>query len=77
VRPGSTQEVAQVVRLCAEHGTPLVPQGATPGSWAAACPTAPAARWCCRLQRMNRIRAIDPANLTMTVDAGCVQQHQP
>ncbi len=27
------------------------------------------------LTRLNRVRAIDPANLTMTVDAGCILQN--
>ena len=46
VRPGSTAEVAGVVRACARHGVAIVPQGAIPAWWAAACPT-PVAPRCC------------------------------
>ena len=74
VRPGSTQEVAQVVRLCAEHDTPLVPQGGNTGLVGGGVPDGSGSQVVLSLQRMNRIRAIDPANLTMTVDAGCVLQ---
>ena len=74
VRPGSTQEVAQVVRLCAEHGTSLVPQGGNTGLVGGGVPDGSGSQVVLSLQRMNRIRAIDPANLTMTVDAGCVLQ---
>ena len=45
-RPGTTEEVAQVMRLCAEHRVAVVPQGATPAWSAPRCPT-PAARSCC------------------------------
>jgi FAD/FMN-containing dehydrogenase len=47
VRPGSTEEVAAVVRLCREAGVALVPQGATPASAAAPCPMPRARRSCC------------------------------
>ena len=44
VRPGSTEEVAQVVRACARTGTSLVPQRGNAGL--ARCPTTAAPRWC-------------------------------
>ncbi|MFZ4650460.1 MAG: FAD-binding oxidoreductase [Rubrivivax sp.] len=74
VRPGSTHEVAEVVRLCAEHGVSIVPQGGNTGLVGGGVPDDSGRQVVLSLQRMNRIRAIDPANLTMTVDAGCVLQ---
>ncbi len=47
VRPGSTEEVAAVVRLCHDAGVALVPQGATPGCAADRFRTLPVDRWCC------------------------------
>ena len=74
VRPGSTDEVAAVVRICAAHATPIVPQGGNTGLVGGSTPDASGAQIVLSLMRMNRIRAIDAANLTMTVDAGCVLQ---
>lgn len=74
VRPGSTAEVAAVMRLCAQHGTPLVPQGGNTGLVGGGVPDASGQQLLLNLGRMNRIRSIDRANLTMTVDAGCILQ---
>jgi FAD/FMN-containing dehydrogenase len=75
VRPGSTEEVAAVVRLCAAAGTPIVPQGGNTGLVVGGVPDASGREVVLSLTRMNRVRAIDAANLTMTVDAGCVLQN--
>ena len=74
VRPGSTAEVAAVVRACAAHGVALVPQGGNTGLVGGSVPDDSGAQVLLSLGRMRRIRAIDSANLTMTVDAGCVLQ---
>ncbi len=74
VRPGNTEEVAAVVRACAAHGTPLVPQGGNTGLVGGSITDDSGTQVLLSLARMNRVRAIDPANLTMTVDAGCVLQ---
>ncbi len=74
VRPGSTEEVAAVVRACAAHDTPLVPQGGNTGLVGGSVTDGSGTQVLLSLGRMNRVRAIDPANLTMTVDAGCVLQ---
>lgn len=75
VRPGSTQEVAAVVRACAETGTPIVPQGGNTGLVGGSTPDASGTQLVLSLSRMTKVRAIDDANLTMTVDAGCVLQN--
>jgi FAD/FMN-containing dehydrogenase len=74
VRPGTTEEVAEVVRACARHGAAIVPQGGNTGLVGGSVPDASGTQVLLSLQRMNRVREIDAANLTMTVDAGCVLQ---
>jgi len=74
VRPGSTEEVAAVVRLCREHGTSLVPQGGNTGLVGGGVPDDSGRQLLLSLGRMQRIRRIDADNLTVTVEAGCVLQ---
>ncbi|RVT54305.1 FAD-binding oxidoreductase [Rubrivivax albus] len=74
VRPGSTGEVAAVVRACAAHGTPLVPQGGNTGMVGGGVPDASGRQVVLSLQRMNRLRRLDADNLTLTVEAGAVLQ---
>lgn len=69
-RPASTEEVAAVVRLCAEHNVPVVPQGGNTGLVGGA--VSDAGSLILSTARLNRIRAIDPVNFTMTVEAGCI-----
>jgi D-lactate dehydrogenase (cytochrome) len=72
VRPGTTAEVAAVVKACAETRTAIVPQGGNTGLCGGATPDASGKQVIVSLGRMNRIRGIDPLNNTMTVEAGCV-----
>ena len=72
VKPSKTAEVAQVVRLCAETRTAIVPQGGNTGLCGAATPDASGSQVVLNLSRMNRIREVDSRNNTMTVEAGCV-----
>ncbi|MCW2241096.1 FAD-binding oxidoreductase [Azospirillum canadense] len=71
VRPASTAEVAAVVRLCAEHRVPLVPQGGNTGVVGGAIPDASGRSVVLSLSRMNQIRALDRHDGAITVDAGC------
>ena len=75
VRPGSTQEVAAVVKVCAAAGTPIVPQGGNTGLVVGGVPDDSGTQIVLSMTRMNAVRAIDPANLTITVEAGCVLQN--
>lgn len=70
VRPASTEEVAAVVRLCAEHEVPIVPQGGNTGLVGGAVSNSGSI--ILSTARLNRIRAIDPVNYTITVEAGCI-----
>src|SRR6185503_13134133 len=72
VRPASTPEVSQVVALCAAEGIAVVPQGGNTGLVGGSVPTGTRREIVLSLGRMNRIRALDPLNDTITVEAGCV-----
>ena len=72
VRPGCTAEVAAAVRACAQAGVAIVPQGGNTGLVVGGVPDASGQQVVLSLQRMNAIRALDPANLTLTLEAGCV-----
>jgi len=74
VRPATAQEVASVVRACAAAGAPIVPQGGNTGLVVGGVPDTSGTQVVLSLQRMNAIRAVDPENLTMTVEAGCILQ---
>ena len=78
VRPGATPEVVDVVRLCAQHQKPLgisiVPQGGNTGLVIGSIPDETGRQIVLSMQRMNTVRAVDAANLTMTMDAGCILQ---
>jgi len=69
VRPASTAEVAAVVQICAETKLPIVPQGGNTGLVGGGVPPEDGHNIVLALGRMNRIRAIDPVNFTMTVEA--------
>ncbi|MBL8403016.1 MAG: FAD-binding oxidoreductase, partial [Dechloromonas sp.] len=71
VRPGSTAEVAAVVRACTEAGVAIVPQGGNTSLCGAATPDATGAAVVLSLGRLNRILAVDTGNNTITVEAGC------
>ena len=74
VRPATTAEVAAIVKACAAAGASIVPQGGNTGLVGGSTPDASGTQVLLSLQRMNKVRAIDAANLTMTVEAGCVLQ---
>jgi FAD/FMN-containing dehydrogenase len=72
VRPASTAEVSRVVELCAREGVALVPQGGNTGLVGGSVPSGSGREVVLALARMNRIRALDALNDTVTTEAGCV-----
>ncbi|MDM7942546.1 MAG: FAD-binding oxidoreductase [Hydrogenophaga sp.] len=74
VRPGNTTEVAAVVKACAGAAVSIVPQGGNTGLVVGSVPDASGSQVVLSLMRMNAVRDVDAANLTMTVEAGCVLQ---
>jgi FAD/FMN-containing dehydrogenase len=72
VRPANTAEVARVVAACARERIAIVPQGGNTGLSGGATPTGKGREVVLALGRLNRIRALDRLNDTLTVEAGCV-----
>ncbi|WP_306227393.1 FAD-binding oxidoreductase [Bosea beijingensis] len=70
VRPGSTAEVAELVKLAAETGTVLVPQGGNTGLVGGQIPISEGKEVILSLQRLDKIRAVDTDGDTMIVEAG-------
>jgi FAD/FMN-containing dehydrogenase len=70
VLPGTTDEVSRILRICAEAGMSVVPQGGNTGL----CGGAVAAQGevLLSLKRMNRIREVDALNGTLVAEAGCI-----
>jgi FAD/FMN-containing dehydrogenase len=71
VTPANADELARVVKACAAAGVPMVPQGGNTSLCGAATPDASGRAVLLNLSRLNRIRAVDPQNNTITVEAGC------
>ncbi|QEL23150.1 FAD-binding oxidoreductase [Bosea sp. F3-2] len=70
VRPGSTAEVAELVKLAAETGTTLVPQGGNTGLVGGQIPIAEGREVILSLQRLDKVRTVDTDGDTMIVEAG-------
>jgi FAD/FMN-containing dehydrogenase len=75
VRPASTAEVSQVVTACAAAHASIVPQGGNTGLVVGSTPDESGSQVVLSLLRMNAVRSLDPDNLTITVEAGCVLQN--
>ena len=74
VRPGSTDEVSRVVKLCHDNGVAIVPQGGNTGLMGGATPWPTHQGILLSLGRMNHVLNVDPVGYSMTVEAGCVLQ---
>ena len=72
--PASTAEVSELVKLCARHGVPIVPQGGNSGMAGGATPDASGAAMLLSLRRMNTIRSIDADAGQAVCDAGVILQ---
>src|SRR5579872_5089400 len=70
IRPANTEELAAVVRVCAEAHAPIVPQGGNTSMVGGATPAEDGDEFVLSTSRLTRIRDIDPIDLTMTLDAG-------
>jgi FAD/FMN-containing dehydrogenase len=80
VRPANTAEVAAVLAACTQsraagHDVSIVPQGGNTGLVVGSTPDGSGTQIVLSLQRMNAVRSIDSANMTITVDAGCILQN--
>lgn len=72
--PASTEEVAALVRLCAAHGVPIVPQGGNSGMSGGATPDTEGTSLLLSLRRMNAISRIDAESRRVTCQAGVILQ---
>jgi FAD/FMN-containing dehydrogenase len=70
--PSTTEEVAEIVRLAAEHRVPLVPQGGNTGMSAGATPPADGSALLLSMRRMNRIRSVSADDRLAVAEAGVV-----
>ena len=72
--PTSTEEVAQFVRLCAEHGVPIVAQGGNSGMSGGATPDDTGDSVILSLRRMTAIRHLEKDSMQITCEAGVILQ---
>jgi FAD/FMN-containing dehydrogenase len=73
--PGSTAEVAALVKLCAEHGVPIVPQGGNSGMAGGATPDSSGTAIILSLRRLDRIRSLSSEAGQAVCEAGVILQH--
>lgn len=78
VRPASTEEVSQVVKICRKHGVAIVPQSGNTGLVGGGVPRNAFGdnRPCVILSvaRMNKLISVDPLRYSVTAEAGCIVQ---
>lgn len=74
LKPGTVEEVSAIMALASETGTAIVPQSGNTGHVGGQTPREGGSDVLLSLSRLNRIREVDVAANTMTVDAGCILQ---
>jgi FAD/FMN-containing dehydrogenase len=75
VRPGDTAQVAAVMAYCAAKALPVIPQGGNTGACGGGVPLGDGRAVVLSTERMTRIRQLDAANFTVTVESGCILAH--
>src|SRR5271166_747786 len=70
IRPGTTEELAAVVKFCAQFSAPIVPQGGNTSMVGGAVPNEDGSELVLSTARLNRIRDLDQADMTLTIEAG-------
>lgn len=70
--PQCTRDVALILQHCHAAGIGVIPQSGNTGLVGGAAPDASGEQLILSLRRMNRIRAVDADNGTLTAEAGCV-----
>lgn len=72
--PATTDELSDLVKLCSEHGVPIVPQGGNSGMCGGATPDGSGKDILLSLRRMDAIRRLDPESRQIVCEAGVVLQ---
>jgi FAD/FMN-containing dehydrogenase len=75
LQPQNAQELAVAVKWAYANDVALVPQGGNTGLAGGATPDSQGRTLVISLSRMNKVRAIDTVNNTITVEAGCILQN--
>ncbi|MFO1426115.1 MAG: FAD-binding oxidoreductase [Steroidobacteraceae bacterium] len=70
--PRDVADVARILAYCNEHGIGVVPQGGNTSYCGGATPDESGTQLLLSLRRLRAIRALDPADYSMTVEAGCL-----
>ncbi|HYA79444.1 MAG TPA: FAD-binding oxidoreductase, partial [Methylocystis sp.] len=70
VKPDDTRQVAQILALCNDQGVGVVPQGGNTGLVGGQTPDSSGREIILSLQRLSRVRAVDPTGDTLTIEAG-------
>jgi len=72
ILPKSTEEMSQVVKICARTNTKIVPQGGNTSLVGGSIPFESGDEIIISTKRMNKIRSVDLKGGTLVVDAGCI-----
>ncbi|WP_416798374.1 FAD-binding oxidoreductase [Ciceribacter azotifigens] len=72
LKPGSTEEVAAILKLASATGTPIVPAGGRTGLVGGQVPRQESRDVVLSLERMNRVREVDTVGDVIVVDGGCI-----
>lgn len=72
LRPANTEEVSAVMAYAYEHDLKIVPQGGNTGLVGGQIPQETGDELVLSLQRLNKIRAVDPLGFTLTAEAGVI-----
>ncbi len=70
--PASTQEVADVLKICHKHKVAVFPQGGNTSTCLGAVPDMSGFSIVLSLSRMNKIISVDPLDSSITAEAGCI-----
>ena len=72
LKPKNTEEVSKILKLCNEYNIKVVPQGGRTGLCGGTIPSENGQEIILSLERMNKIKDLNEANFTITVEAGCI-----
>ena len=72
LKPGTVEEVSAILKLASETGTPIVPQSGNTGHVGGQTPREGGSDILLSVERMNRIRTVDPVANIIVVDGGCI-----
>jgi D-lactate dehydrogenase (cytochrome) len=72
LRPATADAVAAAVRFCGDRSIGIVPQGGNTGLVGGATPAGDGSEIVLSLERLNRIRSVDPADFSLVAEAGCI-----